>query len=102
MTKAVNLFLAYAQDEDAWEVQEPFQALRKLTRAFEEVEEGTEEDVGDFQIDCLLCQCLIYLILHDHLNARATLRTVQESGKAHEVTSALAVLIESNKQIMFN
>ena len=55
MTKAMNLFLAYAQDEDAWEVQEPFQALRKLTRALEEVEEGTEEDVGDFQIDCLLC-----------------------------------------------
>ena len=98
----MNHFLSYEDDTEEWEVQEPFQALRKLARAFEEIEEGEEKEDFDFRTDCLLCQCLVYHILRDFLNARRTLKLVIEQGQADElVTSALDRIINGRVEIMF-
>ena len=72
-----------------------------MASAFEETEEGTDEEDADFRIDCLLCQCLVYHILKDSLNARRTLKLVQEFGDVEEITFALEKLLDSDMEIMF-
>ena len=52
-------------------------------------------------MDCLLCQCLVYHTLKDSLNARRTLKLVEEFGSVGEITSALEKLIDSGAEIMF-